>query len=477
MHRRRRLFLLAGLLAPAPIIGCSLVYPYGDVAPEQPGPDASSGSQADDASNLPDQVTDDHTMGAPDVVSDVGTAQPDGGEGGVLPQAGAIVVSGAIAVDGGYGYVLSVLDPASGKELSREPIAIFGEAYDGLRDLWYLFEEVDPGIALPRGPFAPSPLDAVFLHVRQLDTHSGAWTELAKIPVPALPSADTIAALTNRLAYVAYVPSDAAQASFQLVVVDTTTPSSPSADPTMNANSTRTPLTVAPSQMIGTRPSLNGANGGVLTMLQNTALGGGGQFQFTTSKVGAATFTLGTTPVVVGPSESGFATAGSGTYLSVGPTNVFALPADGDAGPELLQYDPSSGNPTTAAPIPFGNLTSKRFRPLAVSECASTVFVSQVIMDTNVYAVPLTPSGVPAAFDAMNSVSTIRFEPYTNTAVYAFSGGAGYELVALELGGTKTAPTLTQRTAASAHPWAPPGDLFPTTFIVRQPIPFGCPLP
>jgi hypothetical protein len=478
MHRRRRLLVVAGLLAPSAVIGCSLVYPYGDIKDTtQEGPEGSSGS-SDDATTGPDQNAGDDHMDLPEVSPDASAPKADVEAGPMLAQAGAVVVSGVgTGTDGGLQYVLSVLDPTSGKELSREQLPVVGVVYDGTRDLWYLFETLNPGPVFTLGPYPPAPGDGVLLHVRQLDTNSGAWTELAKVPVPTITSADTIAPLTNRLAYVAYVPGDASPSSYELVGVDTTNPAAPSADPASDTSATITPLAFNPSGVTGTRPSLTGAQGGVVTLMQNTSLGGGGNFQFITAKIGASTATLGASPVVVGPSPSMFSTIGVGSYLTVGPTNVFALPQSADGGAQLVKYDPSTGNKVVGNPVTFG-ATSPRFRPLAISECHAMVFVGQVIADTNLYAVPLAAAGTPTSFDVMNTVSNVRFEPYTNSAIVAFNGGAGYELTALTLGGADLAPALSLRTSATNKvPWAPPSDLRPTLLEVRQPVLFTCPGP
>jgi hypothetical protein len=473
MNRRRRVLVAAGLLAPAAVIGCSIVYPYGDVKEtSQVGPEGGGGGDdarvpGDDQSSPP---SDGGTPGV-DAPVDTGSSAPEA-EAGPFPQAGAVVISGVgKGADGGLAYVLSVLDPASGKELSRENIPIVGISYDGPRDLWYLFETLNPGPVFTLGPYPPANTDGVMLHVRQLETHTGTWTELANVPVPTIVSADDVASLASRLAYVAWSAPDAGN-GVRLVVVDTADASAPSTDP-QDPSASITPLSFSPTAVVGTRPTLTGAQGGVVTLLQNTSLGGGGEFQFVTTKVQASSVTVGTTAVVIGPSSSMFTTLGAGSYVT-GSTNVFALPPADDAGAMLVQYDPSMGTRTAAASIPFG-ATSVRLRPLGVAECTGTVFVAQ-LTGTTLFAVPLAAGGTPTSFDISHSVSNVRFEPYTNTAIAAFNGGAGYELTARTLGGTPMAPTLSQRTPLAAkNPWAPPDDLRPTLISVRQPVPFACP--
>src|SRR6185312_4932926 len=146
MHRRQ-LWVAVGLLAPAPIVGCSLVYSYEDVRqPTLEEPDSSSGN---DATAGPDVSSIDAGGGGDDGgPSDASTTTPEA-EAGPLPAAGAVVIGGVgTGPDGGLDYVLSVLDPKSGHELSRERMAVVGVAYDGQldRDLWYIFETLNPGI-------------------------------------------------------------------------------------------------------------------------------------------------------------------------------------------------------------------------------------------------------------------------------------------------------------------------------------------
>jgi hypothetical protein len=474
MSRRRRLAIAAGLLPLASGIGCSLVYSYGEVPAALQGTGDGSVQTANDGMAEADHEPGDGGPGLPDSSSEGGPAGLDA-EAGTLPPVGAVVISGyGKGLDGGASYVLSVLDPTTGKELSREDIAAVGIAYDAAADVWYIFETLNPGPAFTAGPYPPSPGDSVMLHVRQLDTHTGAWNELKKLAVPTIAVANLITPLTGRLAYVAYPQIDAGS-GYELVVLDTSTPANTSADLTDPGVSV-TPIALLPTALIGTRSTLTGNVGGNITLVQNTSTGVPGNLQFVVAKINANSVTIGSSAAVVGPAPTTHSIMGAGSYFAPGgsASDLFALPG-ADGGVNLLQYDPSSGTQIADTDVAFAGTTSDRFG-LAVSQCAQTVFVSQVTA-TTLFAIPLASGGTPKPFDVTHTVSNMLFEPFTNTAIASFNGGDGYEILALTLGGTPTVPTLTSRSPlAAVNPWAPPADLRPTTIAVRQPIPFACPM-
>ncbi len=475
MHSRR-LLVLAALAAPASFIGCSLVYTYGDVKQDEtsddeggmpPGPDSSMTTSKDGGSDGPLQQQ-----------------QPDAEAGTVKPQAGALVVSGVVkSEDGGYQYALSVLDPTSGTELSRTlGMAIVGIAYDGARDYWYLFEDKTPPEPTNLAPFPPAATDPVVLHVKTLDTNGGGWTTVADMNVPTLYAPNFIAPLVDRLAYLSFPAADAgtagdASAQVVLTVIDTTTPGSPTID-------TQDPLPFVPLAMTGAPPSLSGP-GGDVTLLQNTASGFStpGDFQTYTAKLTGANLTLNTAAAtVLAPSQSSVETVGLGTYTKNGIVGLAAIPATADAGAAMIEYEPSTGAVTSSNIPSFTNLQA-RFQPIAISQCFGVAFVGEVFPGTDIFAVPLTGGGNAADFGIGNSISNVRFEPYTSTLFASFNGGGGFELYALSLGGTlsggnDTAPSLNQRSALNQTlPWSPPQDLLPTLIEVKTPTSssFRCP--
>src|ERR1700677_399009 len=210
----RRFAVLAGLFVPlASAAGCSLINAY-DAVKEAPGDDSGTGG---------DDVTgDDVTTGSSDgtVASESGGSSGGGGEASsdvvttgtdaiseatTAPEAavdagspaGAVVIGGHVT--GTTNYVLSVLDPATGNEKNRTPMSVLGIAYEGTRDLWFIF---DTGTA---SGFPTTGTSPVVLHVRTLDTRPGgtwAWIELATLTVPQPLSGEYIVPLVNRLAYI-----------------------------------------------------------------------------------------------------------------------------------------------------------------------------------------------------------------------------------------------------------------------------------
>jgi hypothetical protein len=451
--KTRWLVRLALLLAPAAFAeGCSLINSYDDVktgvdSGEGDG-DQDSGLAADTSSADGDQTSD----GEPDVrVNDAGSDAP----------VGVVVVAARGDKDGGgLQYVLAVLDPATGRELSREPFSAIASYFDGQRDLWYVIEAPGAFVA-PGGPFV-GPTDDVFLHVRQLDTHTGQWTELSKVKIPPPISGEQVAVLKERLAYVGFGASNMEQ----LIVLKTTSPTGISADASAEASTTTT-LPFNPIGLVGTRNPANGGAGGLVTLIQQHPCDEAGVCSFTiqgASIVDAPTFR---TSHPLSSSSSPVATVGWGSYVK-GGSDVFVT-TDGGTGGQLERYAPLT-NAKTADPTIGFNATSNRFRPLAVSDCFATAFVSE-LNAPDLFAIPLTPGGVIANLALGHAGSAVVYEPYTNT-LFAPASGA---LTALAVTGTLAAPQLAERTT-----FRPPLDIKPYQVATRQPLdplPFTCPAP
>jgi hypothetical protein len=167
---------------------------------------------------------------------------------GLAPQKerGAIVVGGLLEGDRQDAFVLTALDPLTGKELAhaQRPMTVAGVQYDGSRpNLWYVFES---GTA---GHFFPLPNDAFYVHVMQLDPFDGTWTELAALSIPPAVSFSTTTVLNDAIAYVAY---DAGQIGrSKLVILDTSIPSA-----IRESDEIAIPSTIPPSvALIGARSS------------------------------------------------------------------------------------------------------------------------------------------------------------------------------------------------------------------------------
>ncbi|HEY5146172.1 MAG TPA: hypothetical protein VII82_05370, partial [Polyangiaceae bacterium] len=181
--------------------GCTLINSYDEVAPEKvASPDGSPG-QGMDASMLGDASAGPDSGGntGPDGggARDVGT--PDDGAAAIAAERGVIAIGGEVSGDAGRVLVLTAIDPSTGSELprARMPMNVSAVFYDGVRDLWYVFESGGQGIfALPTDPF--------FLHTLTLDPVTGQWTEVGKFAVAPGVSFATTAVIKERLSYVAY---------------------------------------------------------------------------------------------------------------------------------------------------------------------------------------------------------------------------------------------------------------------------------
>ena len=464
-------------------VGCSLVNSFGDVLPGSS--DSGGDSTADQGSPGVDSSPGGDTGFPLDAMSESAVdsqGMSDGGppqdatqndsttqDSGPATPVGAIVVGGNQSGDGGF--VLSVLDPTSGSELSREATTVVGVHYDGLRDLWYIFEN-NGGI----GGIFPAPNDPVKLSVRTLDTHTGVWTEKSKTAVPVLESTDTVAVLNQRLAYVAYALNDAGNPTggYELVLVDTSQQSSPvTIDPP-------TPLSSLPTGTIGTRNS--GGIGGTINLfhVDGTQCQGGGDsglpqlcelvsVHVDVPSSGTPTlFPQVGVAAVLSQNAEGF-----GSYITGGPEDVIAFPSIGAASGYVQRFSASSSAAISGSQVSFG-IADPHLQTIAISECHNTAFVVGIPLDTQVYGVPLTgATSTVVTADLGHAGQGVVYEPYTDTVLAPFKASGSFSLDAYLLGGTASAPTLTSR--VSAGTWSPPADLEPNFVAVRQPIPITCP--
>jgi hypothetical protein len=471
----RRLFAL--VLLGFPCVGaaaCSLLNSYGDVVPFDGGASAAEGgaqgSAADEnpvgdagAGDAKGPSSDGSTDGPP--TGDGGNI--DGSDGAPTPQGGAVVVGGTQMGDGGF--VLSVLDPATGLELSREAMTVVGVQYDGLRDYWYLFEN-NGGV----GGIYPAPSDPVYLHVRTLRTATGVWTEQARIRVPAIESTDTVALLNGRLAYTAYAVTDAGTPTggYELVLVNTTNEMAPT------LINPPTPLANLPTGTVGTRnPSDTGGTINLFDVDSNQCQGDGSA-QLCSLEATHVTVPASGAPVVspapvTVAAVSQLGSEGFGSYLG-GSDDVIAFPpANGNAG-SIERFSTSNSTPIAGSTVSFAT-ANIHLQKIAISECYSMAFVVGIPSDTQVYGVPfMATGGSVATADLGHAGQAVEFEPYTNTVIAPFKASGSYQINAYRLTGTPSALSLSNRTSNGT--WSPPSDLEPNFVGVRQPIPFSnCP--
>jgi hypothetical protein len=440
--------------------GCSLVNSFGDVVPQ--GSESDSGrlddsSAVDQTSPGSDTGTDtqapsDAPASGNDSASDSTTPVHDSGvvdsaDGGPPVQGGALVVGGNQTGDGGF--VLSVLDPDSGSELSREAMTVVAIHYDGLRDLWYLFEN-NAGI----GGIFPAPSDPVNLHVRALDTNTGVWTEKSKTPVPALESTDTVAVLNERLSYVAYSLNDAGNPTggYALVLLDTSNPAAPA------QIGTPTPLANLPTGTIGTRNSSNAGGTINLFHIDDTSCEGDGSAQLCefdavhvivqasgSPNVSGTSVPIGEPPGLRGrrflPARrarrrhrvsSGERGDGDGAAL-----HVFRERAHRGLGGELRHRQPAP-----AAPGDLGVLLHG------------------------------VRGGRPQRHPSLRCSTQWRDEHHSHGR-HGSLGAGRRPISAFSVTGPVGTPVLTNRTNSGT--WNPPSDLEPNFVGVREPVPYVCP--
>jgi hypothetical protein len=394
------------------------------------------------------------------VASDTGTPDVNNGEVDAGPDVvtgppkGAIVIGGGASLDGGgTESVLTALAPETGLELpkARERMTVAGVRYDGLRDLWYIFESGGAG-------FNPLPTDPVFLHVRKLDTYTGAWEKLQTLKVPPLESFTHIGVLRERLVYVAYRGGNEGPTAKQLVTVDTTDPSNISVidtqpiDPVLGLIATRS----------------QSQTPGVLNLLRPNDCDDAGSCQL---QLQHATVPPAGGPVLgsIYPLGKYYGNPGFGSYISGGVDLISFKATQNDPAAPIRSFDPFT-NGGVGTPTPF-QPNDAYLKPIAVAECLGQALLTGTNTELAVYAVPLTTTAAAARGQSGHSGQGVYFDPFTSTVLAPFSQGANYQLTAFTLGGTKGSPTLTIR---SAPDWNPPADLRPEIVATRTPLPTVC---
>jgi hypothetical protein len=398
--------------------------------------------------------------GGEDAQIDASTEAGDAG-----PATGVIVVGGVIESDGGHTAVLTAISPETGAELpkAREKLLVAAVHYDGLRDLWYVFETSG-------ATHFPTPTDSVFLHIRTLDTHTGAWTEIQSFKVPTLVANTHVTVLRDRLVYVGYRTAADGQVGQDLVVVNTATPSQPTVE-------NETPLAGNPIGVIGTRSTTTA--GGHVTLLFDIGTPEGGVCNGNPMCLETQLVTVGSegVPSLGAMVERGvytgspaFGSFGASTGTPADYIGFLPNPPSGNPPGILQSYSPLTGL-AIGSPLRFS--TNDPFlRPIAFAECLGQALLIGTNTETAVTSLPVTTAGGVGDRGVMqHSGQSVHFEPFTSTVLAPFTQGEGYELTAFKLGGA-TPSSLTLRQAPE---WTPPAGLRPEIVATRIPIPFKCP--
>jgi hypothetical protein len=391
-----------------------------------------------------------------------GIAPGDAGLDGEAPNpGGAIVVGGQVQSDSGtITSILTVVDPRSGRELGvREKMVVAAVRYDGLRDLWYIFESKS-------ADFVPGPADEVVLHVRSLDFLTGVWTERSAIAVPPLQSYDSIGVLRERLVYIAH-GTPPPSPTFKVVTLDTTDATKPTVLDQQSVNGTS-------RGMVATRSTTSA--GGTASIVRNASghvdcSDTGPCLEIIRIRLPNAGPPTIDAPKVMAQLPNAGSIPSYGSFASL-DREVLVLPRlAADASSSVVLYEPRNqmieGQPTSFT------ITDSLLRHAAVSECDRQVFVVGANNDLDLHAVPLPGDGGGIATKAAtgHSGQAVYFEPTTKTVLAPFSQGPSFDLTAFSLKGTPIEPQLTRR---SAPDWTPPPDVRPTLLGIREPLPIAC---
>lgn len=433
--------------------GCTLVNSFDDVHARPEGTYATGSSPGDPQAA--------QTPASAEAAAPEASTTADAG----APMKGAIVMTALVEGDGSATSVLTVLDPATGLERgTREPMVATAIQYDGMRDLWYIFESSG-------ADFAATANDTVTLHVRSLDLTTGLWTEQSKTQVPTTHSYDTVAIVRERIGYVAYSDVDGGTSPVgrDFVTLDTS-------DPTHVAIVNKLPLSRVPLGARGTR-STTGAGGLVNLVQLNTSACVGLMCNVELVPM----FLPNPGPTVASPA------AQVGSALKFGfPSFAVSSKLERDIIISTRNSSTDASAPSSASLIdvrsPFAPdgppisfvITDQLLRRAAFSECTQTAFVVGANGDVNVYAVPVLGDGggTPSKISTGHSGQSVYFEPTTASVLVPFGQGDNFDLSAFKLGGTRETPTLERRVAPG---WDPPKELRPILLGVREPVPVACP--
>lgn len=433
--------VLLGILAAA---GCSVVNSFGDVkttpAGNDTGPTTDSGSPGD---------------------------TPTSEDGAPAPPKGLIVVGGVSNADGGTQQVLSVLDPETGKEFTRELMTVSAVLYDGDRDWWYIWENT------ASGHFQPLPGDKVTLHVRQWK--NGAWDSTTSKDYPNFPTPlgqETTVMTSAEPVYLAYKPG--------WTTPTFTCPPGACIIAALDANNvadvaliTAPPkdFTGAPLAAIGSR-SNTGKTGGNFDVLERDSCDDAGttcnlvfnhwsipnSFDAPTP-VGPITVVSSTPgPSVASPGYGLFATNTEDLVSLVLPTDTKAT---------LYRVNPLAGGQTTVK-FDFSG-SNRQFKPIAVDECEQIAFVPE-LLSTTIYFVPLI-STVKAGVtqNAGHPAQRVVWEPFTHKLLAPFNQGGGFEITAFNVTVRSDGTPLSDRLPPGSSTWDVPKDLGPQITVTKTP--------
>ena len=403
--------------------------------------------------------------------SSAGQSNGGGGQPGdvrPVPTKGLIVIGGT-TIDQTKG-IISVIAPATGKELSRTALPantqIAEIAYDGAagKDVWYSFT----------GTAFPAKEDKVLdMQVRYFNDTTNKWITLSTLsPVPP-PVPGTITVLNDRLAYLSHVVSGSTVTP-ALTILDTSDVKAIKV--IANSYMPATPFAGDMLTLIGTRGTASDATGigGTLDLglKQNCAAG---------------VCDLFVQPIPIGDSI--------GTALGHVLGRFKGKPIAYASQLEQLDYfalSPATGSvqvyrATPNAPEAADNFNAPQsaddLSAMTVAACQNTALVS-ADAENALYGVTL-GAGAGKDLDLGRAGQLVVYDPFTRTAITTYNpttndfetaaadaGVPGPDITAVEITSTGG---VTLKLATRTTGWTPPTDVRANLLVARFPVPYTCP--
>jgi len=385
-----------------------------------------------------------------------------------VPSRGLIVIGGT-DVDRVKGLI-SVIAPATGKELAREilPLTaqVAGIAYDGAdqKDVWYVFVGAD---------FPAKPDKVVDLQVRYFNDVSDKWITLSKLTTLPPPVPGTLTVLNDRVAYLSHVVSGGTTVP-ALTILDTTD---------VKAVKTIAAAYTPPTAFTGNMVTLIGTRG---TAADATGVGGtldlGLQQTCDRNKV----CQLFVQPIPIGDTIGSALGHVLGSYQGnpvayasqTEQLDFFALsPATGNV--KVYRATPNAPEAADSFDAPQ---SANDLSAMTVAECQKTALVT-ADSENALYGVTLN-AGAGVNFDLGRAGQLVAYEPFTRGVIATYNpttndfqtapedaGVVGPEITAVEVTSTGGATLkLVERTKL----WDPPTDLRANVLVTRFPVPFKC---
>lgn len=447
-------------------VGCSLpdrTY-FDDTAGSS---SAGSGNAGENNGGAPAGGTDGDA-GSPSDAGDTGM----GGEPGSVrptPTKGLVVIGGT-AIDQSAG-VISVLDPQTGAELSKEALPngtqVAGIAYDGAdkKDVWYVFVGAD---------FPAKPDKVVDLQVRYFDDTTNKWITLSKLTTLAPPVPGTLTVLNDRLAYLSHVV-EGGKAVPSLTILDTKDVKS--IKTIAAAYTPPTPFDGEMVTLIGTRGSASDSAG----------IGGTLDLGLKRNCTKAGICELFVQPIPVGDAIGSVLGHVLGTFQGnpvayasqLQQLDYFALsPAVGSV--QVYRSTPTAPEDADSFTAPQ---SANDLMGMTVAECQNTALVTAE-KEAALYGVTL-GAGSGVTLDLGRAGQLVAYEPFTREVIATYNPPTDDFVTAPEDAGivgpeiTAVAVTSTGGVALKLAPvvdgWTPPADVRSNVLVTRFPVPFACP--